>query len=112
MGTTAPGLLNLRTPPVSEAYPGVEIHANMISDLLDGRMPVQPDYALGYEVFILLIVGVVLAFGLLMLAATRAMFASGVMIGSVVLLNSWLYLDHGLVRRWPRCSQWPCRWWL
>ncbi len=97
MGTTAPGLLNLRTPPVSEAYPGVEIHANMISDLLDGRMPVQPDYALGYEVFILLIVGVVLAFGLLMLAATRAMFASGVMIGSVVLLNSWLYLDHGLV---------------
>ena len=69
----------------------------MISDLLDGRMLVQPDYALGYEVFILLIVGVVLAFGLPMLAATRAMFASGVMIGSVVLLNSWLYLDHGLV---------------
>jgi adenylate cyclase len=39
----------------------------------------------------------VLAFGLPMLAATHAMFASGVMIGSVVLLNSWLCLDHGLV---------------
>jgi adenylate cyclase len=31
LGTTAPGLLDLRATPVSEAYPGVETHANLIT---------------------------------------------------------------------------------
>ena len=97
LGTTAPGLLDLRTTPVNEAYPGVEIHANLISGFLDGRMLVKPDFTLGYEVFTLLLVGVVLAFGLPWFAAVPAMVASGATIGAVVLLNSWLFLSHGLV---------------
>ena len=96
-GTTAPGLLDLRTTPVSEAYPGVEIHANLISGLLDGRVLVKPDYALGYDVFVLLLVGIGLAFGLPWFAAVGAMVVSGAAIGSVVALNSWLFLGHGLV---------------
>ncbi len=92
LGTTAPGLLDLRTTPVSEAYPGVEIHANLISGLLDGRVLVKPDYALGYEVFVLLLVGIVLAFGLPWFAAVGAMVVSGAAIGSVVMLNSWLFV--------------------
>lgn len=35
VGTTAPGLLDLRATPVGEAYPGVEIHANLITGMLD-----------------------------------------------------------------------------
>ncbi|MDP1996078.1 MAG: CHASE2 domain-containing protein, partial [Gallionella sp.] len=31
VGTTAPGLLDMRATPVAEVYPGVEIHANMIA---------------------------------------------------------------------------------
>jgi CHASE2 domain-containing sensor protein len=52
LGTTAPGLLDLRVTPVGETYPGVEVHANMISGLLDGRLYVRPDYAVGFEVLI------------------------------------------------------------
>ena len=37
VGTTAPGLLDLRVTPVGETYPGVETHANLISGLLDNR---------------------------------------------------------------------------
>ena len=48
VGTTAPGLLDLRVTPVGETYPGVETHANLISGLLDGKLPLQPDYSLGY----------------------------------------------------------------
>ena len=34
LGTTAPGLLDLRVTPVGETYPGVETHANVISGAL------------------------------------------------------------------------------
>ncbi|MEO8630709.1 MAG: CHASE2 domain-containing protein, partial [Betaproteobacteria bacterium] len=33
IGSTAPGLLDLRATPVSPAYPGVEIHANLITGM-------------------------------------------------------------------------------
>jgi adenylate cyclase len=36
VGTTAPGLMDLRATPVGAAYPGVEIHANLIAGMLDG----------------------------------------------------------------------------
>ena len=49
VGTSAPGLQDLRPTPVDGAFPGVEVHANLISGLLDGRMPRLPDYAAGYE---------------------------------------------------------------
>src|SRR5688500_9828506 len=35
IGTTSPGLFDLRATPVDPVYPGVEIHANMIGGILD-----------------------------------------------------------------------------
>jgi adenylate cyclase len=97
VGTTAPGLLDLRVTPVGEAYAGVETHANLISGLLDDRIAVKPDYALGYDVAILVLAGLTLAFALPMLSAPRAVLLSLVVIGVVVALNFWLYLAAGLV---------------
>lgn len=97
LGTTAPGLHDLRATPVGEAYPGVEAHANLISGLLDGRLAVRPDYAMGYELVMLLGSGLVLALGLPLLSAGRAVLLSLGVIGGLVALNFWLYLGHGLV---------------
>jgi adenylate cyclase len=97
LGTTAPGLLDLRVTPVSEAYPGVEIHANLISGMLDGRMLVTPDYALGYEVLCLVVGGLLLAMTLPLLNATRAVVLSVAVIMLLLGLNFWLYLSQGLV---------------
>lgn len=97
LGTTAPGLHDLRVTPVGEAYPGVETHASLISSLLDGRPLVRPDYALGYELVVLLLSGLVLALGLPLLSAARAVALSLGVIGLLVGLNFWLYLGHGLV---------------
>ena len=75
VGTTAPGLLDIRVTPVGEAYAGVETHANLISGLMDGRIAVKPDYALGYDVAILALAGLTLAFALPLLSAPRAVLA-------------------------------------
>ncbi|MGM9424806.1 CHASE2 domain-containing protein [Hydrogenophaga sp. MI9] len=96
IGTTAPGLLDLRATPVGEAYPGVETHANLISGLLDRRLTTRPDYAAGYEAVVMLLTGLVLALGLPLLSAARAVALSVGVIGAVIGLNTWLYVAHGL----------------
>lgn len=97
VGTTAPGLLDLRVTPVGETYPGVETHANLISGLLDGNLLLKPDYTLGYEVVTLLAAGLVLAFGLPMLSAFRAVALSVLVLVGLVGLNFWMYFSFGLV---------------
>jgi adenylate cyclase len=58
---------------------------------------VKPDYALGYDVFVLLISGLVLALGLPLLSAPRAVALSVLVLAAVVGLNFWLYVAYGLV---------------
>ena len=97
VGTTAPGLQDLRVTPLGETYPGVETHANLIAGLLDGRLVSQPDYAVGYELVVLVISGLVLALALPLLSAARAVALSVLVVAAVVGLNTWLYLAQGLV---------------
>ncbi|CAA9442757.1 MAG: Adenylate cyclase, partial [uncultured Ramlibacter sp.] len=97
VGTTAPGLQDLRVTPVGEAYAGVETHANLLSGLLDSRIPIKPDYALGYDLVILLLAGLTLAIGLPLLSAPRAVLLSLAVMAGVVAINAYLYLGHLLV---------------
>jgi adenylate cyclase len=68
IGTSAPGLVDLRATPVQEDYPGVEVHANLIAGILDGNVKEKPAYALGAEVIILTGIGLVMACVLPMLS--------------------------------------------
>lgn len=97
VGTTAPGLLDLRVTPVGETYPGVETHANIISGLMDGKLFVKPDYAVGYEVVVLLLSGLTLALALPLLSATRAVLVSVGVIAALIALNFYLFFGQGLV---------------
>jgi adenylate cyclase len=97
MGATAPGLQDLRATPVGAAFPGVEVHANIVSGLLDQRLLAVPDYAPGYEVLTVLIAGLVLAFGLSLLSAPRAVLLGAGTAAVLVALNTWLYASHSLV---------------
>jgi adenylate cyclase len=57
VGTSAPGLLDLRATPVGSAYPGVEVHANLIAGILDQNIKQKPPYAAGAEFVLLLLAG-------------------------------------------------------
>lgn len=61
VGTSAAGLADLVATPVGPSFPGVEVHANLITGMLDGRVAHAPAYAPGTQV------AMVLALGLLML---------------------------------------------
>ena len=81
VGTTAPGLMDLRATPVGAAYPGVEIHANLIAGMLDRAVKYKPVYIQGADVLLVLIAGAVMVFLLPMLSPLRA-----TLVGVTVLL--------------------------
>lgn len=57
VGTSSAGLQDLRSTPVGNVYPGVEVHANILSGILDHRVKsAQPQYgrgALGLLLFVI-----------------------------------------------------------
>jgi adenylate cyclase len=97
VGTTAPGLLDLRNTPVGQAYPGVEVHANLIAGMLDGRWLQRPDYAEGLELLQLLLIGVVLAVALPLISASASLLVAAVAGAAAAAVNSWFFQAHGLV---------------
>lgn len=50
LGTDAAGLLDLRTTPFANTYPGVEVHANIVSGIIEDRVMAVPTYHLTFEV--------------------------------------------------------------
>ncbi len=87
VGTTAPGLKDQRATPVGEAYPGVEMHANLIAGMLDGNIKLKPTYALGADVILLLIAGGVMVFLLPRLSALYASVVSLLVLLSLLGIN-------------------------
>ncbi|WP_295374737.1 CHASE2 domain-containing protein [uncultured Pseudacidovorax sp.] len=97
VGASAAGLQDLRATPIAAALPGVEVHAHVLSGLLDRRLPHVPDYAPGYAWASLVVIGL-----LLVLGVTRRSAAAGFAIGlgacgGLLLLNDLLYRHGGLV---------------
>jgi adenylate cyclase len=82
VGTTAPGLMDLRATPVQNIYAGVEIHANMIAGILDQNIKEHPAYMLGAEFITLMLVGLLLA---LLLPALSPLWATAVAVGVFIL---------------------------
>ena len=84
VGTTAPGLLDLRSTPVQNTYPGVEVHANIISGILDDRINHKPAWTIGYEFVLLTVIAVSMALLLPLLSPLLA--AAGTVALTVVVL--------------------------
>lgn len=69
LGTSAPGLMDLRSTPVGAVFPGVEIHASVLAGLLQMNLLSEPGYALAITSLMLLLVGALLTWWLPRLSA-------------------------------------------
>jgi adenylate cyclase len=97
IGTSAVGLNDIKTTPVSRAMPGVEIHAQVLESALTGAVISQPIYGIAIEfttalVFGLLVIAFAPLFGPITLVALGAAFATG-LIGTSV----YFYVQHRLL---------------
>ncbi len=90
LGTSAVGLNDIKTTPVSPAMPGVEIHAQVLESALTGSIVSQPNYGIAMEFLAAMVIGILVIifapqFGPVTLVAVGALFAS------VLLGVSWYY---------------------
>lgn len=93
IGTSAVGLNDIKTTPVSPAMPGVEIHAQVLESALTQAVLSQPSYGIALEFFAALALGILVlifapTFGPVTLAAIGALFAT-LLIGT-----SWYFYAH------------------
>jgi adenylate cyclase len=97
VGSSAPGNYDQRATPVADVYPGVEVHANLLSGLLDGDLPVQPDWTSSFEVMQLLLVAAVLAWVLPRIGAARAAQFALLICFVLICINLWALRMHALL---------------
>jgi len=97
VGTTAPGLFDLRSTPVASVYPGVEIHANLIAGMLDQSIKQKPPYVIGAEIVLLLITGVAMTFLLPLLTPIKQGLATITAFVAAVAVNLWVFHQGHLV---------------
>ena len=95
VGTTAPGLMDLRSTPVQSNYPGVEVHANFISGILDNNLKQRPAFTNGIEFILIILAGLLLTFTLPHLNPLKASLLTLGVLGAILGINfaSWQLLN-------------------
>ncbi len=97
VGTSAQGLLDLRSTPVNEAYPGVEVHANLISGFLDQTIMHKPAEVLAISVLTVLFIGIPFAIVLPRLSALTSTVAMATVAVLLVAINLYAWSSHHFV---------------
>ena len=95
IGTSAPGLNDLRATPLDASIPGVEIQAQALEHILAGRQLTRPDYGPALELMLVIVVGLVLAAIMPRLPALASAVV-GVTVVAAIFAGAWVayrYLD-------------------
>lgn len=97
VGTSAVGLLDVKTTPLDASIPGVEVHAQVLESALARTVLSQPNYAHGAEILVAMAVGALVIwlaplFGPITLVVLGAIFA-GLLIG----ISWYFYSAHRLL---------------
>lgn len=97
VGSSAAGLRDIRQTTLNERIPGVEIHAQIIDQIIDGVFINRPDWMSGLEIVILTATGIILIFSMPFLGPILSALL-GLVLSSVVLLGSWFaFSSYGLL---------------
>ncbi|MFP5441324.1 MAG: CHASE2 domain-containing protein [Gammaproteobacteria bacterium] len=98
VGTSALGLMDLRSTPLETGYPGVEVHANLLDAIIgsvppENRFWYRPDYEAGATTLIILLLGGLIVWVQPRLGGGGQLLFSLFTIGTVIASNYalWIY---------------------
>ena len=90
IGTSAAGLLDVKTTPVSPVMPGVEIHAQVLEAALTGQLLSQPPWGALAEFLAAMILGVAIIWFAPMFGP-KSLIAVGAFFATLLVGTSWYY---------------------
>lgn len=90
VGTSAVGLLDVKTTPIDPVMPGVEVHAQVLDSMLSGGVLAAPDYATGLELVAAIAVGIAII-ALAPILGPLVLLAFGALLAVVLVGASWYF---------------------
>jgi len=92
LGTSAKGLHDLRTTPYNNIFPGVEIHATLIDNIIRGDFINHPSWSWLAQ-FLLLIAAGLLSLIIIAMSSAMVSFILNLLLISLLLFGSWWWLQ-------------------
>jgi adenylate cyclase len=92
VGVTALGVYDIRATPFSPVFPGLEIHANAIDNLLAGDVMSRPQWSRAFDLLAIVVLGVLVGVALPRMSAIGALALTAVLAGAYMAFAHWLFV--------------------
>ncbi|MEE8575380.1 MAG: CHASE2 domain-containing protein, partial [Thermodesulfobacteriota bacterium] len=92
VGATAIGIYDMRVVPFEGVYPGVEIHANIIDNMLKGDFIKRPKWTIIYDVLVIMILGVLLSVIVPRLRPVYIGMVVSILLGGYIVFNHYAFV--------------------
>ena len=96
LGVTATAVADFRVTPFSEMFPGVEIHANVVDNILTGEFLQQPRWAAAVDVFSIVAIALLLGIGLKRLRGISGLAFAAAVLAAYLGGSQLVFLNYGL----------------
>ena len=108
IGTSAIGLLDIKTTPVQAAMPGVEVHAQILESVLTKSLLSHPGYAIGAELILAVLLGLAIIVAAPMLSVFTVIALGAMLIAGLIALSWYFFVENGLLIdfTYPLISSW------
>lgn len=96
VGSTAVGIQDIKVTPFDTTFPGVEIHANVIDNILHKKFILRPNWTGMFDIFIVLLLGIILS---LLLPRFKAIYGLGFTLLLIVVyffVDRYIFINKGL----------------
>ncbi|OJU16335.1 MAG: adenylate/guanylate cyclase domain-containing protein, partial [Afipia sp. 62-7] len=97
IGTSAVGLLDVKTTPLDPVMPGVEVHAQVLESALTRSVLSQPNYAIGAELLTAILFGLAIIILAPILSAISLLIFGGVIVAIMVATSWYFFAEHRLL---------------
>jgi adenylate cyclase len=91
-GATATGIYDMRVTPFGAVYPGVEIHATVIDNILRGNFLIHSGWTKFLDICTIVVVGLIMGFAVPRLRAVAGIVLSLALIAAFVLVNTGIFI--------------------
>ena len=108
IGTSAIGLLDVKTTPIDAVLPGVEVHAQILESIFESSVLSAPNWAIVAELAVALFVGIAIIAAAPILSAATVIALGGILIAAMIAVSFYFFVAHNLLIdfTYPLMSSW------
>jgi adenylate cyclase len=96
VGAIATGTYDMRSTPFSTVYPGVEIHATVIDNILTNNFLTKPKWSTIYDLFAILLLGALIGIILPHVSALKGLLCAAALFAVHIVVARWLFVQAGV----------------